>query len=156
MNAVFFTVFATTSKGAPFILSKAFFTTPGPETPTWIATSPCVTPWNAPAIKGLSSTALQNSTSFVQPYASLSFVNSAVSLTISPIRFTASILIPALVDPIATELQMLRVTAKASGMESISTLSADVIPRSTKAENPPRISTPTSSAALWSVSAIET
>ena len=34
INAVFFIVFATTSKGAPFTSSKARLTTPGPETPT--------------------------------------------------------------------------------------------------------------------------
>ena len=44
MNAVFLIVLATTSKGAPFTSSSARFTTPGPETPTWIAVSPCVTP----------------------------------------------------------------------------------------------------------------
>ena len=36
------------------------------------------TPWKAPAMKGLSSTALQNTTSFAQPMHSLSFVSSAV------------------------------------------------------------------------------
>ena len=42
-------------------------TTPGPDTPTLIIASASVTPWKAPAINGLSSGALQNTTSLAQP-----------------------------------------------------------------------------------------
>ena len=42
-------------------------TAPGPETPTWISQSGSPGPWNAPAMKGLSSGALQNTTSFAAP-----------------------------------------------------------------------------------------
>ena len=51
---------------------------------------------------------------------------------------------------------MLFVVAKASGIESIKILSDADIPLSTSAENPPRISTPTASAAFCNVRAIET
>ena len=50
------------------------FTTPGPLTPTLMMASASVTPWKAPAMKGLSSGALQNTTSFAQPRESCSFV----------------------------------------------------------------------------------
>ena len=52
----------------------ALLTTPGPDTPTLIQQSPSVTPWNAPAMKGLSSGALQNTTSFAHPKESCSLV----------------------------------------------------------------------------------
>ena len=80
--------------------------TPGPDTPTFITLSVSVTPWKAPAMKGLSSGALQNTTSFAHPMLSLSQVRLAVSLMISPIRATASMLIPVFVDPRFTEAQM--------------------------------------------------
>ena len=95
-------------------------------TPTLIQRSASPTPWNAPAIKGLSSTALQNTTSFAQPIHSLSFVRSAVSTIISPIFFTASMFSPFLEVPMFTEAQTLSVTASASGMESIKILSLSV------------------------------
>ena len=60
----------------------ASLTTPGPDTPVLITTSGSLTPWNPPAINGLSSTALQNTTSFAAPKQLLSFVISAVSRTI--------------------------------------------------------------------------
>ena len=113
-------------KSAPLTSSSARFTTPGPLTPTLIQRSASPTPWNAPAIKGLSSTALQNTTSFAQPIHSLSFVRSAVSTIISPIFFTASMFSPFLEVPIFTEAQTLSVTASASGMESIKILSLSV------------------------------
>ena len=50
---------------------------------------------------------------------------------ISPINFTASILIPVLVDPTFTELQTLLVTFIASGIERINNSSAFVIPLET-------------------------
>ena len=46
---------------------RALLTTPGPETPTLMTTSGSPTPWKAPAIKGLSSGALQKTTSFAAP-----------------------------------------------------------------------------------------
>ena len=54
----------------------------------------------------------------------LSFaVNSAQSLTTCPIILTASILIPALVDPTFTLAQTCDVHAKALGIDSMSSLS---------------------------------
>ena len=91
-------------------------------------------PWKAPAINGLSSGALQKTTSFVQPEESVSFVYSAASRMISPISFTASMLMPVLVEPKLTELQTLSVLANAMGMERISSSSAEVMPLETSAE----------------------
>ena len=82
-----------------------------------------VTPWKAPAIKGLSGTALQKTTNFAQPIASRSAVRSAAILITRPISATASILIPHLVEPTLTEEQTISVTAKASGIEQIRFLS---------------------------------
>ena len=56
-------------------------------------------------MKGLSSTALQNTTSLEQPRPSWSAVAWAISLMIRPMRATASILMPALVEPTLTEEQ---------------------------------------------------
>ena len=103
----------STSKFSPRTFSKAVFTTPGPETPTLIMASASVTPWNAPAMKGLSSGALQRTTSFAQPKESFSLVYSAASKIISPINFTASMLMPVLVEPTLTELQIYSVCANA-------------------------------------------
>ena len=83
-------------------------------------------PWKAPAINGLSSTALQKITTLAQP--NPSEVISAVSLMISPTNFTASILIPAFVEPIFTELHTISVTFIASGIERINTSSDGLIP----------------------------
>ena len=105
--------------------------------------SASVTPWNAPAINGLSSGALQNTTNFAQPRESFSLVSSAVSLIISPIRRTASILIPVFVEPTFTELHTNSVEASACGIERIKFSSAGVIPFDTKAEYPPIKLTPT-------------
>ena len=49
-------------------------TTPGPETPTLMTQSGSPAPWKAPAMKGLSSGALQNTTSFAAPMQSRSAV----------------------------------------------------------------------------------
>ena len=103
-------------------------TTPGPETPTFIMQSGSPTPWNAPAINGLSSTALQNTTSFAAPKHWLSTVFSAASRTIRPIMRQASRLIPVFVEPIFTDEHTQLVEASASGMEFISL--------SSPAENP--------------------
>ncbi len=99
---------------------------------------------------------MQNTTSFAHPSESASRVASAVCRITSPINFTASILIPVLVEPTLTELHTLSVTASALGIERISLSSASVIPLETSAEYPPIKFTPTSWATLSSVCAIET
>ncbi len=133
-KAVRLMVSATSSNGAPFTPSSATFTTPGPETPTLTAQSPSPGPWNAPAMKGLSSTALQNTTSFAQPRPPLSAVLAAVCFTTSPISRTASMLMPARVEPTFTDEQRKSVSERASGMDSISRRSASVMPFCTSAE----------------------
>ena len=156
LNAVFLIVSQRTSKLSPLTCSSTCFTTPGPLTPTLIIASSSDTPWNAPAMNGLSSGALQSTTSFAQPSESFSLVASAVSLTISPIRRTASILIPVFVEPTFTELQISSVDASACGIERIRSSSLLVMPLLTIAEYPPIKLTPTSCAALSSVFAIVT
>ena len=156
LKAVFLIVSHNSSKPLPRTCSIACFTTPGPLTPTLITASPSVTPRNAPAINGLSSGALQNTTSFAHPRESFSFVASAVSLTISPHRRTASILIPVFVDARFTELQIRSVHASACGTERIRFSSLFVIDFDTSAEYPPIKFTPTSFAALSNVFAIVT
>ena len=134
LNAVFLIVSHNSSNPFPRTCSIACFTTPGPLTPTLITASPSVTPRNAPAMNGLSSGALQNTTSFAQPSESFSFVASAVAFTISPHRRTASILIPVFVDPTLIELQILSVHASACGTERIRFSSLFVIDFETRAE----------------------
>ena len=134
LNAVFLMVSQSTSKFSPRTFSSAVFTTPGPLTPTLITASASVTPWKAPAINGLSSGALQNTTSFIQSTESRSFERSATSNKISPIRRTASILIPVFVDARFTELQTRFVRQSAIGIERISISSAFVMPFDTSAE----------------------
>ena len=111
----------------------ALLTTPGPETPTFITQSGSLTPWKAPAINGLSSGALQNTTSFPAAMQSLSFVSSAASLTFWPIILTAFIFIPALVEPMFTDEQICSVSAKALGIELISSRSPAAKPFCTSA-----------------------
>ena len=111
LKAVRLMVSQSTSKLSPFTCSNAYFTTPGPLTPTLTTASASETPWKAPAMNGLSSGALQSTTSLAQPREPLSLVASAVSFTISPNRRTASMLIPVLVEPTFTELQMKSVCA---------------------------------------------
>ena len=79
-------------------------------------------------MKGLSSTALQNTTSFAQPKPPLSAVSRAVSFTVSPMRATASMLMPAFVEPMFTEEQTSSVSARASGIARMSFTSAGVMP----------------------------
>ncbi|KAF5061459.1 hypothetical protein DSECCO2_314880 [anaerobic digester metagenome] len=107
-------------------------------------------------MNGLSSGALQRTTSFAQPRELFSFVASAVSRTISPISFTASMLIPVFVEPMFTELQTLSVAARAAGIERMSASSFGVMPFETIAEYPPMKLTPMSRAALSSVFATST
>ena len=98
-------------------------------------------------MKGLSSTALQNTTSLAQPKPPCAAVSSAVRFTVSPMSATASMLIPARVEPIFTLEQTSSVSASASGMERISFSSAGVMPFCTRAEKPPMKSTPVASRA---------
>ena len=91
------------------------------------------TPWKAPAIKGLSSTALANTTSLAQPMPSASAVRRAVSLMIRPICATASMLMPAFVVATLTLEHTSSVVLSASGMEAISRLSPGVQPLWTRA-----------------------
>ena len=137
LNAVFLIVSHNSPKSFPLHLLIAFLTTPGPLTPTLIIQSASLTPWKAPAINGLSSGALHNTTSLAHPIESSSFVISAVSLIIFPNIFTASIFIPVFVDPTLTELHTFCVTFIASGIDSINIFSAFVIPLDTIALYPP-------------------
>ena len=107
-------------------------------------------------MKGLSSTALANTTTLAQPRPSLSAVISAVFLIMRPISATASMLMPARVEPTLTEAQTRSVQAMASGMECISFQSAWVQPFCTKAEKPPMKLTPHALAAASRVLAIST
>ena len=84
-------------------------------------------------MKGLSSGALHSTTSLPQPSESLSRVASAVALMVSPIRRTASMLMPVLVLPTFTLEQMRSVTRMASGMLRMSSSSARVMPLLTTA-----------------------
>ena len=149
LNAVFFIVSATTSNGCPLQALSACATTPGPDTPTFITHSGSPTPWNAPAMNGLSSTALANTTSFAQPIGSIS----AVSRTIRPMSATASIFMPALVDATFTLEHTSPVCVSACGIELISRRSLSVKPLCASAVKPPMKLTPRALAALSSVSA---
>ena len=99
-------------------------------------------------MKGLSSTALQNTTSFAGPMQLRSAVSSADCLTICPISLTASIFIPDFVEPIFTDEQMFSVTERASGIDFISSISPALKPLWTSAEYPPMKFTPQVSAAF--------
>ena len=84
-KAVRLIVSATTSKDCALArLPERASTTPGPLTPTLIAQSPSPGPWNAPAMKGLSSTALEKTTSLAQPRPSWSLGALGRSFTASP------------------------------------------------------------------------
>ena len=152
-KAVFLIVSATTPKSSPRTLLSALWTTPGPETPTFMTVSGSLTPWKAPAMKGLSSTALQKTTSLAQPKPPCAAVSSAVSFMTRPMSATASMFMPAFVEPTLTEEQTSSVSARARGMERISLSSAGVMPFCTRAEKPPTKLTPVSRRALSSASA---
>ena len=107
-------------------------------------------------MNGLSSGALQNTTSLAQPMLSFSFVYSAACRMISPISLTASMLSPVFVDPRFTELQTKSVSARACGIERIKSSSASVIPLETSALYPPIKLIPNVLAARSSVFAIVT
>ncbi len=87
---------------------------------------------------------------------SLSAVSFAVSRTIFPISFTASILIPVFVEPRFTELHTKSVVASAFGIECIKSASLSVIPFDTSALYPPIKLTPVVFAALSRVCAMVT
>ena len=126
-------------------------TAPGPDTPTFITQSGSPGPWKAPAMNGLSSGALQKTTSFAQPMQSRSFVSFALLTIVCPIRRTASMLIPAFVDPMLIDEQTWSVSASAWGMAPISSRSPAENPFWTRAEKPPMKLTPVSRAAFSSV-----
>ena len=128
MNAVFFIVSATSVRLPSGIFLSAQRTTPGPDTPTFITLSGSPGPWNAPAMNGLSSGALQNTTSFAAPMQLLSAVSSAVFLMILPMSATASMFMPVFVEPILTLEQTCSVRARASGMLLISASSPGAKP----------------------------
>ena len=152
-KAVFLMVSATSSNGLPLAACKAWYTTPGPDTPTLMTHSASPVPWNAPAIKGLSSTALAKTVSLAQPMLSASAVAWAISLIRCPMSATASILMPARVVATLMLEQMCCVFASADGSESMSRRSEGVIPLCTSAENPPMKSTCSSPAARSSATA---
>ena len=133
LKAVRFTVSASADRSQSPARAMAEATAPGPETPTFITASGSLTPWNAPAMKGLSSGTLAKTTSFAQPIESRSAVSSAVFLIASPILRTASIFMPALVEATFTDEQTLPVSESAYGIDSISLLSPSVLPFCTSA-----------------------
>ena len=115
-------------------LARAARTTPGPETPTLMTQSGSPAPWNAPAMKGLSSGALQKTTSLAAPKQFSSAVTSAQRRITWPMSRTASRLMPDLVDPTFTEEQTCWVAFSASGMESMRAWSPGANPLWTRAE----------------------
>lgn len=134
LKAVFLIVSQRVVKSASLISSRADLITPGPLTPTLITVSPSVTPWKAPAMNGLSSGALQKTTSLEQPNESRSFVASAIFLITFPISATASMLIPVFVEARLTEEHIRSVEDKASGSDRIRSFSAFVMPFEGRAE----------------------
>ena len=133
LKEVFFMVSDSTSQLSPRMFSNAAFTTPGPDTPTFTTQSPSLTPLNEPAMKGLSSTAFANTTSLAHPIPSRSAVSSAVRFTTSPISFTASMLMPARVEPTFTLAHTRSVAASTSGMVRMNSLSSLVMDFCTRA-----------------------
>ena len=86
LKAVALMASETASMSASFgIFESTARTTPGPETPTLMTWSASPEPWNEPAMNGLSSTALQNTTSLPAPMQSRSAVSSAAFLMIPAI-----------------------------------------------------------------------
>ena len=104
-------------------------------------------------MNGLSSTALQNTTSLAQPIELASAVSSAARLMMPPMAAIASMFRPARVEPTLTEAHTRLVVASACGMAAKRLASIPVMPFSTCAEKPPMKSTSTSCAARSSVSA---
>ena len=121
LNAVFLMISAISASEQSPARRMADATTPGPDTPTLMTVSGSPRPWNAPAMKGLSSGAFAKTTSLAQPMDPRSAVSSAVRRTTRPISATASMLMPALVEATFTDEQTSSVLASASGMDSMST-----------------------------------
>ena len=132
--------------------STTLRTTPGPLMPTFSVTSGSPTPWYAPAMNGLSSGALTNTTNLAQPIAS--GVRAAVASSIGPSRLTASRFSPACVEPTLRNAHTRSVPASTAGSASISTASDRVSPFCTSPPKPPMKSIPASRAARSSVCAI--
>jgi len=107
-------------------------------------------------MKGLSSTALAKTTSLAQAMPPCAAVSAAARLTVWPISATASMLMPARVEPTFTLEHTSSVPASASGMEAMSTRSDSVMPFCTSAEKPPRKLMPISCAARSSACAYGT
>ena len=95
-------------------------------------------------MNGLSSTALQKTTSLPAPMHCLSAVASAVFLIMPAIFSMASMFRPARVEPRFTDEHTKSVVASACGMDSMSLMSARLAPFCTSAEKPPTKFTPTS------------
>ena len=124
LKAVCLIVSQISSKLAAGLAAIARSTTPGPETPVLMATSPSEIPQKAPAINGLSSTALQNTTSFI----AFCGLRMATSLTTVPINLTASMFKPLRVLPMFTDAQTRSVVSNTSGKLFINAVSAGVLP----------------------------
>ena len=107
-------------------------------------------------MKGLSSGALQNTTSFAHPRPSRPLVSSAASLMMRPMSATASILMPLFVVPKLMEEHTRSVTASAWGIELMRMRSPGVVPFCTRAEKPPMKSTSSSLARASSSTAHST
>ena len=84
---------------------SALATTPGPEMPTEMAASRLAEAVEGAGHEGVVLTALAKTTSLAQPMPDESAVRSAVSLMTSPMRRTASMLMPAPVVATFTEAQ---------------------------------------------------
>ena len=120
LKAIFLMASEMAPKSAPSMALTALATTPGPLTPTLITHSGSPMPWKAPAMNGLSSGTLANTTSLAQARPPRSAVSSAACLMTWPMSRTASMLMPALVVATLTEAQTRLVVARARGSASTS------------------------------------
>ena len=137
LNAVRLITLASSPRSASGCCSSARNTTPGPLTPTLMTQSGSPMPWNAPAMNGLSSTALQNTTSFAQPMPSRAAVRRAVSHDdFAHARDGVHVDAGARGADVDRRADALG-AASASGIESISASSPGVMPLCTSAEKPP-------------------
>ncbi len=113
-------------------------TVPGPEMPTLSASAGSLGPWKAPATNGLSPTALQKATNLAQAIESRSAEARDMPRMACATSSTASALMPARVEPQATDPQTRAVVLSASGRDAMSAASPGVVPFSTRAEKPAR------------------
>ena len=144
---------ASSMNEASGLAATALRTTPGPEMATLMLASASPLPCMAPAMKGLSSGALQKMTILAQPMESCSAVRLLTASSTSAIRSTASMLMPARVEATLTDEHTRCVLPMASGIASMRAVSLRVKPFWTSALKPPRKSMPTSSAAASSACA---